>query len=98
MFQEIITIIIALALIAIAVCNIRVTFFEKINIDNLPTGVEYMDTPEPDENSPLFRSMLEAYNKAQTVRPPHEYIQTIIDDSEGVEVITDEDEITNRRG
>jgi hypothetical protein len=96
MLEIVLNIITLIALIVIAVCQIKQAFFPIIypDLDSYKPGVEVPKDTEVDESNPLYEMIMNAYDKANTLQTPSAFIQKIIDEPEdtGVEIITDKEE------
>jgi len=83
-------------LIIIAACQIKQAFFPVIYpYESEESGVEIpKDIYNIDEDDPLYRAVIESYERAKTFKYPGAFVEQIIDDSmePGVEIITEKDE------
>ena len=91
----VINIIIAVALIVIAACQVKQAFYPIIfpSYEDNVVGVEVPKDMEYDTSSPVFKMVMDAYEKQNTMKTPTAFVQNIIDDFDaGVEIITDKEE------
>lgn len=86
------------ASIVVAICQIKQAYFPVMypSNDEYAPGIEVPnDVEEIDENSPLFKAVVDAYERAKQFKPAGAFLQQIIDDTDGtgVEIITDKEEM-----
>ena len=83
-------------LVVIAACQIKQAFFPVIypDYESNVTGVEVPQDTEMSDDDPMYKMVVEAYEKSRQYQTPGAFVQKIIDtpDDTGVEIITDKDE------
>ena len=83
-------------LIVIATCQIKQAFFPVIypDYESNISGVEVPKDAEITEDDPMYKMVVEAYERSKQFKPAGAFLQQIIDDKgdTGVEIITDRDE------
>lgn len=96
-FEElVIGIVCAIALIIIASCQIKQAWFPVIYPNAEDAGIEEpQEALNIDENSPLYKAVMSAYERKNKFARPTEFIEQIITEpgDSGVEVITDREEL-----
>ena len=83
-----------ITLIIIAICQLKQAFnpvsYLDYNVEE--AGVEVPIEAEISKDSPVYKMMVEAYQKANSFSRPTEYVQQMIEDDTGVEFITEKEE------
>lgn len=99
-------------LIVVAICTVLVTIkFMTLtakptqSYEELASGVEYADEPQPQVQSPVYDMLIDAYEQAKknVMIPPQAFIDKTFEEDvdDSVEVVTDLEEWkreNNRRG